>query len=159
TNIVRGQGARIGLFGKAMDYDQTKIAASYERARALTPEAMSLWKRLLTLDVERGAVSRAVDLGCGTGRFSGLLAAEFNCPVVGVDPSKTMLAEARRKPISHKVYYVEGTGDALPIADRSVDLVFMSMVYHHFVDPAAVARECRRVLGSGGYVCVRNSTR
>jgi ubiquinone/menaquinone biosynthesis C-methylase UbiE len=39
-----------------------------------------------------------------------------------------------------------------------VDVVFMSMVYHHFADPVVVAKECRRVLRDGGYVCIRNST-
>jgi SAM-dependent methyltransferase len=35
----------------------------------------------------------------------------------------------------------------------------MSMVYHHLNDPPVVARECRRVLRLGGYVCIRNGTR
>ena len=43
--------------------------------------------------------------------------------------------------------------------DGCVDLVFMSQIYHHLPDPAAVARECRRVLRVGGYVCVRTGTR
>jgi SAM-dependent methyltransferase len=34
----------------------------------------------------------------------------------------------------------------------------MSMVYHHFTDPSAVAKECHRVLRQGGYACVRNGT-
>jgi len=37
--------------------------------------------------------------------------------------------------------------------------VFMSMVYHHLDSPADAARECHRVLRSGGVVCVRNGTR
>jgi hypothetical protein len=35
----------------------------------------------------------------------------------------------------------------------------MSMVYHHFIDPSGVAKECRRVLRQGGYACIRNGTR
>lgn len=142
-----------------MDYDSTEIAASYDRARALTPEALSVWRRLLTQDIDREAISRAVDVGCGTGRFSKLLAAEFDCQVVGVDPSKTMLAEARRKLPGRDMIFREGSGEALPLPDGSVDLEFMSMVYHHFADAAAVARESRRVLRPGGFVCIRNSTR
>jgi SAM-dependent methyltransferase len=33
------------------------------------------------------------------------------------------------------------------------------MVYHHFCDPSAVAKECHRVLRQGGYACIRNGTR
>jgi SAM-dependent methyltransferase len=35
----------------------------------------------------------------------------------------------------------------------------MSMVYHHFTDPTAVAAECPRVLRQGGHSCIRNGTR
>jgi ubiquinone/menaquinone biosynthesis C-methylase UbiE len=142
-----------------MDYDRVEIATTYDRARALTPEALSIWKRLLTRDIDRAVISRAVDVGCGTGRFSELLAAEFNCQVVGVDPSKKMLGEARRKLLGPDIVFMEGSGEALPLPDSSVDLEFMSMVYHHFADKAAVAREGRRVLRPGGYICIRNSTR
>jgi SAM-dependent methyltransferase len=47
----------------------------------------------------------------------------------------------------------------LRLPDGCADLVFMSMVYHHLTDPSAGARECRRVLRKGGYVCIRNATR
>ncbi len=47
----------------------------------------------------------------------------------------------------------------MPAADESADLIFLSMVYHHLSDPAATARECRRVLRPGGRVCICNSTR
>jgi SAM-dependent methyltransferase len=53
----------------------------------------------------------------------------------------------------------EASADALPLPDGSVDLVFMSQVYHHLADPSAVARECGRVLHDGGYACIRNTTR
>jgi ubiquinone/menaquinone biosynthesis C-methylase UbiE len=46
----------------------------------------------------------------------------------------------------------------MPLPDGYADLVFMSMIYHHLTDPRAVAQECRRVLRSGGYVCIRNGT-
>ena len=142
-----------------MDYDRAEIVATYDRARALTPEALSVWKRLLTRHIDRAVISRAVDVGCGTGRFSELLAAEFNCQVVGVDPSKKMLGEARRKLPRPDIVFMEGSGEALPLPDSSTDLEFMSMVYHHFADKAAAAREGRRILRPGGYVCIRNSTR
>jgi hypothetical protein len=40
-----------------------------------------------------------------------------------------------------------------------VDLIFMSMSFHHFADPIAAAGECRRVLQDGHDVVVRTGTR
>jgi len=66
-----------------MDYDKTEIAATYDKARALAPETVRLWQDLLSVDTDRAAVSLVIDLGCGTGRFSGLLAAHFGVRVIG----------------------------------------------------------------------------
>jgi ubiquinone/menaquinone biosynthesis C-methylase UbiE len=141
-----------------MDYDKTEIATTYEKARALAPETARLWEDLLAEHVERGRVSLIIDLGCGTGRFSELLAAHFDVQVIGVDPSEKMMDQARRKPATGRVTYRQGAAEAIPLADGSADLVFMSMIYHHLTDPKAAAREIRRVLRPDGYVCIRNGT-
>jgi ubiquinone/menaquinone biosynthesis C-methylase UbiE len=126
-----------------LDYDQSGIATTYDEARALTPARRRHWQRLLSTHVDRTAISLAVDLGCGTGRFS-----------------ENMIDQARRKPAtSPVVLFGRATADELPLPDGCVDLVFMSQIYHHLPDPAAVARECRRVLRVGGYVCMRTGTR
>jgi SAM-dependent methyltransferase len=59
---------------RALDYDKTEIAATYDKARALAPERVRLWRDLLSAHVNRSAVSLVLDLGCGTGRLSALLA-------------------------------------------------------------------------------------
>jgi ubiquinone/menaquinone biosynthesis C-methylase UbiE len=143
----------------SMDCDKTEIPATYDKARALSPETRRLWQDLLSTHIDRAGVSLIIDLGCGTGRFSELLAAHFGVRVIGVDPSLKMLDHARRKLTSENVVYCQGLAEALPIRDGCADLVFMSMVYHHFTDPSAVAEECRRVLRQGGYACIRNGTR
>ena len=111
-----------------MDYDKTEIAATYDKARALAPATARLWQDLLSVDTDRAAVSLVIDLGCGTGRFSGLLAAHFGVRVIGVDPSQKMLDQARRKHATGNVVYRQGSAEALPLADGCADLVFMSMV-------------------------------
>jgi ubiquinone/menaquinone biosynthesis C-methylase UbiE len=140
----------------AMGYDKTEIAANYDKARALEPQTRRQWRDLLSEHINPAAISLIVDTGCGTGRFSELLAAHFGCRVIGVDPSQTMVDQARRRLMTSNVIYLQGRAEALPLADDSVDLVFMSMVYHHFANPSGVARECRRVLRRGGYACIRN---
>jgi ubiquinone/menaquinone biosynthesis C-methylase UbiE len=70
-----------------------------------------------------------------------------------------MIERARQKPIAGNVVFRRASAEALPLEDRSVDLVFLSQVYHHLTDPAAVARECSRVLRRRGHVCIRNTSR
>ena len=142
-----------------MDYDQSGIATTYDEARALTPARRRHWRGLLSTHVDCAAISLVVDLGCGTGRFSEMLAAEFDARVIGLDPSEKMIDQARRKAATSLVVFGRATADELPLPDGGVDLVFMSQIYHHLPDPAAVARECRRVLRVGGYVCIRTGTR
>ena len=69
-----------------------------------------------------------------------------------------MLAEARKSNSGPGILYVQGNAERLPLKDMSVGLVYMSMVYHHLEDQHLSAHECSRVLRSGGYVCLRNST-
>ena len=142
-----------------MDYDQSGIATTYDEARALTPARRRHWQRLLSAHVDRTAISLVVDLGCGTGRFSEMLAAELGARVIGLDPSEKMIDQARRKPTTSPAVFGRASAHELPLPEGCVDLVFMSQIYHHLLDPAAVARECRRVLGAGGYVCIRTGTR
>jgi len=46
------------------------------------------------------AIRRVLDLGCGTGRFTGLLADLYGTAVIGVEPSHGMLAG--REPLDRR---------------------------------------------------------
>jgi ubiquinone/menaquinone biosynthesis C-methylase UbiE len=142
-----------------MDYDKSDIATTYDEARALTPDRLQQWRDVFSMHIDRSAISTVVDLGCGTGRFTELLAAHFGAEVIGLDPSDRMMDQARQKPIAGNVVFRQASAEALPLRDGTVDLAFMSQVYHHLTDPSAAARECCRVLRRGGYACIRNTTR
>lgn len=141
-----------------MDYDKTAIAATYDAARAIRPEAMRRWLDLVAqhVPVEPRLI---VDVGCGTGRFTYPLAERFQARIVGVDPSVSMLERARSKSANGRVEFRQAPAERLPLEDGSADVVFMSMMLHHVDDGARAARECRRVLRKGGRVCIRNSAR
>jgi SAM-dependent methyltransferase len=100
-----------------------------------------------------------LDIGCGTGRFTEPLARRFNARVVGLDPSRKMLEIASAKKSNRHVQFVRGRAESVPIATRSVDLVFISMAFHHFNNPSVAARECRRVSRNGGIIFLRAGTR
>jgi ubiquinone/menaquinone biosynthesis C-methylase UbiE len=118
-----------------MDYDKSDIAATYDKARALTSARQRRWRDLLAAHVDRSRVSLVVDLGCGTGRFSEILAAEFGARIIGFDPSESMINQARQKPATGMIEFERASAHELPLADGCVDLMFMSQVYHHLPDP------------------------
>ena len=141
-----------------MDYDQTDMPSSYDAARGYDPATLAIWLSHFTAHVPTEAVSNILDLGCGTGRFSTGLASQFDASVIGVDPSEKMLAQARMKIGDSRVSFIRAPAEQIPVADDSMDMVFMSMVLHHLTDWSTVAGECRRVLDTPGYVVLRNST-
>jgi SAM-dependent methyltransferase len=141
-----------------MDYDKSDIAGVYDAARGLSPEGLEQWLALLAEFVP-AAAPHIVDLGCGTGRFTQALADRFRAQVTAIDPSQKMLDQARKRIGLPRVKFMHAPGESLPLTGGSADVVFMSMVLHHFANVEAVAAECRRVLRAGGNVCIRSSTR
>jgi len=137
-----------------MDYDQTAMPAAYDAGRGYSPAVLDFWLRTIAAGVGADRLDDILDLGCGTGRYSAALAGHFDARVTAVDPSEKMLAQSARK-AEPAVRLMHGSGEAIPLPDDSVDMVFISMVFHHFTDPPAAAGECRRVLRAGGAVCVR----
>ena len=159
TQITSGSFA--GSF-ENMDYDATDIAATYDRGRDHGPEFLDLWMNVVSSHVKDQRIQTILDLGCGTGRFTEALAIRFDAQVIGVDPSKKMLEKARSKPHDRRIRYETGRGESIPLPENSVDLIFMSMIFHHFEDPTLAARECRRVLrgnSEGATAFLRAGTR
>jgi ubiquinone/menaquinone biosynthesis C-methylase UbiE len=140
-----------------MNYDQTTIATTYDAARGHSSAVMEQWLDLVAAHMPF-APELIVDVGCGTGRFSEPLADRFAAEVIGIDPSQRMLAVARTKRVNDRVKFMLASAERLPLADRSADLVFMSMVLHHLADKEAAACECSRILRAGGRFCMRTCT-
>jgi ubiquinone/menaquinone biosynthesis C-methylase UbiE len=141
-----------------MDYDKTNIPDKYNQGRDHGPAFLELWMNVVAGHVDPSQVHDILDLGCGTGRFSQALALRFNANLIGIDPSTKMLQQALQGRSNGRICYASGLAEAVPLASNSIDLIFISMVFHHFSDPLAVAEECRRVLGPHGRVCLRTAS-
>ena len=114
-------------------------ADAYERGRPDYPAAAIDWL-VERLDLRPGRM--VVDLAAGTGKLTRLLVPS-GAEVIAVEPIAAMRAKIEG------VRVLEGTAEAIPLADASVDAVTVAQAFHWF-RAAEALREIRRVLRPGG---------
>jgi SAM-dependent methyltransferase len=106
---------------------------------------------------ERGAVldvvapfdnERVLEVACGTGRFSVMLA-ERGADVTGVDISGAMLGQAREKAraagVADTVEFMRGDAARLPFPDDAFDITFAIRFFHLADTPETFLSEMRRI--------------
>ena len=96
---------------------------------------------------------RALDLGCGEGRFSRMLG-ERGARTVGIDPIAPMIETAQSRDAGGA--YVRTGAEALPFRDATFDLVVSYITLVDIVLFREAIAECVRVLVSGGRLLVAN---
>ncbi|MEY7851494.1 class I SAM-dependent methyltransferase [Natrarchaeobius sp. A-rgal3] len=91
---------------------------------------------------------RILEIACGTGRFTVMLA-EAGADVVGLDISAAMLQQGRSKSqnaeLSGTLEFLRGDAGRLPFPDDHFDTVIAMRFFHLADDPEAFLREMRRV--------------
>lgn len=123
-----------------------RAASSYDQHAVLQREIES--RLLERVEFKRREPGVILDLGCGTGSASRSLATQFQqANVIALDWAPAMLAKVGK-----------GTGSiggvsrlcadmhAIPLAARSVDLVFSSLALQWSYDLPAIFREFRRIM-------------
>lgn len=92
---------------------------------------------------------KVIDVAVGTGLLAreALAITGDRSAVIGIDVSEAMLEIARKK---LGIALIQGTAEALPVADRSADFVTMGYALRHVADLEATFREALRVLRPNG---------
>ena len=121
-----------GDFGRRYVLDPVML----ERARAASP-------------------TRALDVGCGEGRFCRMLDAS-GVAVTGLDPTQALIAAARHR--DRRGHYLRGVAEALPFADGAFDLVVSYLSLIDIPDIDVAIPEMARVLAPGGTLLIANLT-
>ena len=107
--------------------------------------------------IERAAINssmQVLDLGCGVGGCSRVIAATCGCRVTGIDltPESIEIARelTRRCGMDERIEFREADALALPFADGTFDHVWCHNVTMNIPDKKKLASEVARVLKSGG---------
>lgn len=127
-------------------YDNIAVEFSASRGK--------FWEELAFLSEHATPKMRALDIGCGNGRFFPLLR-ERDVSYTGLDSSLGLLDEARRGHPDGT--WTEGDATALPFPDQSFDIAYSFAVIHHIPSDALrekFAAEAARVLMPGGKLII-----
>jgi len=93
--------------------------------------------------------SLALDVGCGNGQLTRLLAPCFE-HVVGIDPSADQIANAF---VDTRIEYRQAPAERIPLADGCASLIAAAQAAHWF-DLPAFYREARRIAAPGAVLAL-----
>ncbi len=100
--------------------------------------------------------SKLLDIGCGKGTTSVLLAQKYDCTVVGLDLSEDLLSQAtalaKRKRLEDKVSFRLGDALKIPFADNEFDGTVGQAVLILVGDKKKAIQEALRVTKPGRYI-------
>jgi ubiquinone/menaquinone biosynthesis C-methylase UbiE len=140
-------------------YNRVHTAPEFPAVTAM--QVAAIWPHLLAaLD---GTEARALDFGCGYGRWTPQLA-DLVGSALGVDPTPELLAHAEAtRPIGTRgrLEYAAYVRGHIPAPDASFDVLWSCMVLSTILEERmfqATLLELRRVMRRGGLVCLIDNT-
>jgi ubiquinone/menaquinone biosynthesis C-methylase UbiE len=123
-------------------------------ARRKLPEDDAVLQELLDFWKGQASTPTVLEIGCGEGARLGWLKEHLHAECLGIEPSANAIAVARARGIDAR----QGTADALPFADGSVDIVIFGFCLYLVdrQDLFRVASEADRVLRSPGWIVIED---
>jgi SAM-dependent methyltransferase len=131
-------------------YQATEVAEEYDEKRfSRGGRLIDRREKQAVLDaLGRVEGDRVLEIACGTGRFTVMLA-ERGADVTGLDISGPMLQEGRQKAkdagVADTIEFMRGDAARLPFPDDHFDTVFAMRFFHLADTPAKFLAEMARV--------------
>jgi SAM-dependent methyltransferase len=131
-------------------YQATEVAEEYDEKRfSRGGRYIDRREKQAVLDaLGRVEGDRVLEIACGTGRFTTMLA-ERGADITGLDISGPMLQEGRRKAqkagVADTIEFMRGDAGRLPFPDDHFDTVFAMRFFHLADTPAKYLAEMARV--------------
>lgn len=125
-------------------------AAKYSAKRPEHPTAIVNSVLEFLKEKYSGPMSRAIDVGCGTGMSTRNLFGKFE-NILGVDLSEDMVEQAKKDFATDPVEFKVSGAESLPVGDTSVQIVLVGRAIHYF-DQKTFFQEVARILVPGGVV-------
>jgi ubiquinone/menaquinone biosynthesis C-methylase UbiE len=131
---------------QAMDFTGERMVPEFA-------DPSTLWEHIYRYKfASRYVDGKAVlDIACGEGYGTKALICSGAASVVGVDISEEACRHARRK---YGVDARVGDATAIPLPDRTIDVVVSFETIEHVAEPSIFLKECLRVLKSPGCLII-----
>jgi demethylmenaquinone methyltransferase/2-methoxy-6-polyprenyl-1,4-benzoquinol methylase len=135
------------------------IAGRYDLLNhLLSGNVDKLWRRRVARGLRSSLIegARVLDVACGTGDLSLVLARAGSAQIVGLDFCRPMLEVARRKAEadSRSIPFVEGDALRLPFADETFDAATIAFGLRNLAGVGDGLKELRRILRPEGRLAV-----
>jgi ubiquinone/menaquinone biosynthesis C-methylase UbiE len=127
-----------------------RVAREYELGRPEWPA--ELIDRAVG-ELGLGAEAVVLDLGAGTGKLTRALVPRF-ARVIAVEPDDAMRAVLEE--VVEDAEALAGSAEAIPLEDRTVDVVFSAEAFHWFASDETVGEIARVLKPRGGLVILWN---
>ncbi|ODS41807.1 MAG: hypothetical protein MSIBF_00055 [Candidatus Altiarchaeales archaeon IMC4] len=138
------QGVKATLSDMAEDYDDTNNKISLGMVNGWRTRAAR----------ESQGIDTALEIGSGPGTLAVKLMSK---KIICLDPLPKMHDAAKRRIPSdmlEKFEFIVGSGEEIPLADESVDIVYCSFSFRDFYDKQKGLSEIRRVLKKNGRLVI-----
>ncbi|MDM8538543.1 class I SAM-dependent methyltransferase [Desulfobacterales bacterium HSG17] len=114
------------------------------------PYITSLFPLLETLNISCN--SKVLDVACGNGILGKYLMDKFQCKIWGTDVSDVALRQCDE--IGYTTELVNLDKDRMPFPGEEFDLVLLSAMLEHVMDPEKIVEMAYHKLSQGGYVII-----